>query len=355
MITARRFFNIVKETTLVSNELVVRLHTPAGWTYSFEKSFFRNAERSYWWLTHVDTDIILPHSDAAEETKSNPPPPQLITTPTSLTVTQDDSSSIANLSVANTWEQTNVLCQKHQNDSPIHSPSSSNPNNTTIDVSMKSDIWTITDTMNNDIERVLTDLQDSPKAFTQSLQTDIKHYIDNAIATAFTNHKGFTTMAEITDKSHKSAALEKELKVKKESLNEAEIQHKKAVNKMEGRFHFLTNKMEKFENQIQTKIHMLTSQTSQFLETKKDEFTTKMEDSMTTFLTKYKPWPPPSWTWEIKQNKCSSGVAFIKKSISFALRCISCSSSKNSVRLLFPNFTDSWATQPPIRIQTGLI
>ena len=159
-------FNVIKETTLVWNELVIRLHATAGWTYSFKKSFFRNTERYHRGLTRVGTDIILQRSEVAEETKSNPPPQQSVTPPTSLPVTRDDLSSIANLSVANTWKQTNVLRANHPIESLIQSSSSPSPNNTTIDVSIKSYIWTITDTMDNDIEHILNDLQDSPRAFT---------------------------------------------------------------------------------------------------------------------------------------------------------------------------------------------
>ena len=281
MITARRFFNIVKETTLVSDELVIRLHTTAGWTYSFEKSFFRKAERSHRRLTRVGTDVILQPSEAAEESKDNPPPQQTLNTPTSLPITQDDSSSIANLSVADTWEKTNIGNITHES-----SPSANN--NTTIDVSLKSDLRSLTNAMNNDIEQALTDLQNSPRpTFTQPLQSDLRHYIDNAIATAFTTNEGSTTMAEISSKLEQIKNLEKEMRTKKEVLNQAEIQYKKASEKMDGRFHFLTSKMDKFENQLQGKLDMVLTQTSQFIDSKKTEIITKMDESMRIFSTKF--------------------------------------------------------------------
>ena len=158
----------------------------------------------------MGTDVILQPSEAAEESKDNPPPQQTLSTPTSLPITQDDSSSIANLSVADTWEKTNI----HRGN--ITHESSPSANNTTIDVSLKSDIWSLTNAMNNDIEQALTDLQNSPQpTFTQPLQSDLKYYIDNAIATAFTTNEGSTTMAEISTKLEQIKTLEKEMRIKK--------------------------------------------------------------------------------------------------------------------------------------------
>ena len=162
MITDRRFYNIVKETSLISSQLIICLHTISGWTYSFEKAFFRNTKRYHRRLNHVGNDIVLyPATDAAEETKSTTFSQKSTNTPSSLPVTQDDTSSIENLSVADTSEQNKTIRANLGHDFPSTSSLSNSANNTTLDVSKKSEIRDITNTMNNDINQVLADLQDS--------------------------------------------------------------------------------------------------------------------------------------------------------------------------------------------------
>ena len=122
----------------------------------------------------MGSDIVLHTTDdAVEESKIN--------TPNSLPVTQDDTSSIENLSVADTWEQNNKVTATPTHNSSPRSPLSNSANNTTIDVSMKSEIRDITDTMDNDINQVLADLQDSPQSISRPLQSDLRKLIANKI------------------------------------------------------------------------------------------------------------------------------------------------------------------------------
>ena len=231
MITARRFYNIIKETSLISDKLVIRHHTASGWTYSFEKAFFRNAERYHRRLNRVGSDIVLHTTDdAVEESKIN--------TPNSLPITQDDTSSIENLSVADTWEQNNKATATPGHNSSPTSPLSHSANNTTMDVSMKSEILDTTNTMDNDINKVLADLQDSPQSISRPLQSDLRKLITNEIANSFHSHTGFKTINEINAKLDQISILERDLRICKETLNQTEIQYKKAIEKMEGRFHF---------------------------------------------------------------------------------------------------------------------
>ena len=287
LITARRFFNIVKETSLISDKLVIRHHTTSGWTYSFEKGFFRNAERYHRRINRVGNDLIL-HTidDAVEETKSTTFSQKSTNTPTSLPITQDDTSSIENLSVADTWEQTNTITAHSRRDSSPTSPLSNSANNTTVDVSMKSEIRNITDTMNDDINKVMADLQDSPQSFTRPLQATIREFITNEIANSFTNLTGFKTASDITTKLDQVTVLERDLRIRKENFNQVEIQYKKSIEKMESRFHFLTNKVDKFESQLQNKLDTVTSQTTQLVDSKRDEILRKMDESMRLMNTK---------------------------------------------------------------------
>ena len=287
LITARRFFNIVKETSLISDKLVIRHHTTSGWTYSFEKGFFRNAERYHRRINRVGNDLIL-HTidDAVEETKSTTFSQKSTNTPTSLPITQDDTSSIENLSVADTWEQTNTITAHSRRDSSPTSPLSNSANNTTVDVSMKSEIRNITDTMNDDINKVMADLQDSPQSFTRPLQSTIREFITNEIANSFTNLTGFKTASDITTKLDQVTVLERDLRIRKENFNQVEIQYKKSIEKMESRFHFLTNKVDKFESQLQNKLDTVTSQTTQLVDSKRDETLRKMDESMRLMNTK---------------------------------------------------------------------
>ena len=55
---------------------------------------------------------------------------------------------------------------------------------------------------------------------------------------------------------------------------------------MDGHFHFLTNKMDKFESQLQGKLDLLTLQTKHFLDSKKDAIVKNMDGSMRLLNTK---------------------------------------------------------------------
>ena len=287
MITARCFYNIVKETSLISNKLVIRLHTTSGWTYSFEKAFFRNAERYHRRLNWVGKDNLFhPATDAAKETKSTTLSIKLTNTPCSLPVTQDDTSSIKNLSVADTRDQNNTIRASPGRNSPSSSPVATSANNTTVDISMKSDIREITNTMDNNINQALTDLQNSLQSYTDPIHSKLQQFILDAIENSFNKHTGFSTIKDIDTKPDQITALESDLRIQKEHIHQTEIQYKKAIDKMDGRFHFLTNKMDKFETQLQGKFDILTSQTKQFIDSKKDAVINRMDESMRLLNTK---------------------------------------------------------------------
>ena len=180
--------------------------------------------------------------------------------------TLDDTSSIDELSVADTWEQTNF----DRNDSPqILSPS---PLNTTTDISMKSDIKKITDTMTRDIDQTLDELN-YKKSYTEPLQSSLRQFISNEIAARFTEHTGFKDTTDVKETLDQINSLERDLRVKKETLNQAEIQYKKGVEKMDNRFRFITNKMEKYESLIDSRIEIMTAQAKKIINSKKEKAT----------------------------------------------------------------------------------
>ena len=74
--------------------------------------------------------------------------------------------------------------------------------------------------------------------YNKLLQTSLRQFISNKIAALFTEHTGFTTITEINEKLNQINSLERSLRIKKENLNQAEIQYKKGIDKMENRFHF---------------------------------------------------------------------------------------------------------------------
>ena len=140
--------------------------------------------------------------------------------------------------------------------------------------------------MGYDINQALVDLQNSPQSYTDPIPSNLQTFILEAIDNSFNKHTKFSTIKDIDDKLNQITALDRDLRIRKEHIHQTEIQYKKAIDKMDGRFHFLTNKMDKFETQLQGKFDMLTSQTKQFIDSKKDVVMNSMDESIRLLNTK---------------------------------------------------------------------
>ena len=93
-------------------------------------------------------------------------------------------------------------------------------------------------------------------------------------------------MNKINAKLNQINSIERDLRVKKESSNQLELQYKKGIEKMDNHFHFISSRMDKYESTLQHTVNNMAAQTKKHLDSKKEHATRQIDTLMSSLHTR---------------------------------------------------------------------
>ena len=247
-ITPRRYFNIVRSTSLVSDQLVFRQQTTRGFHYLIQKKFFSLATRHNRQITRQNTRTSPPTfkpNEAVNESKSESPTNSDSTTsfteiptlnnhnsndgghesPTIIGTPSGSESSIDSLSIGDTWESTN---QMNRTTSPADDRSQINTPTSVVspvpeDISPT--VTKITKQMNRDIKQTITAVREADSNDNNHLKISTRQYIDAEVQRLIDEKA--THLQGLEDKVSRMEKLFDDIQTSKENLDTLEDQYKK--------------------------------------------------------------------------------------------------------------------------------
>ena len=264
-LTSKRLFNVIKNTDLVREKVIMRVSSITGFIYLIDKHFFNKVERhirikNRQTSTQPDP-TTQPSPDNTPSTKSSssfvklPPsakdasdttPPKSPHSQRDDTPSPTDAASIGQISMEDTWQDMNAKLAADVTDvAPT-------PDKTLISASkdtspnIPSTVTKIADLMDQNIAETLHDINTPPHNTDTDLQHEIKNYITNEIAQVFSTKFSAVNQRLILLENHMDSIkdIENRLRDKHDTL---EQEYLKKSQKLHQRFHWVNSKMDEYE------------------------------------------------------------------------------------------------------------
>ena len=181
-ISTKRLFNIIRSTSLVSDQIIFRQQTTSGFLYFIDVKFFKLAERHHRQISRRQSTL-----------RSRPPSPKSnagnsdsdstiieITTHTDASKRPEKESSIGSLSIGDTWEDTsNKNKNKKNKNTRMSTPEKPSPPRNPVPTS----VTNLEEIMDNEITDTMVEIctPTKPKA-SEHLSNDIQLFIRTEVS-----------------------------------------------------------------------------------------------------------------------------------------------------------------------------
>ena len=300
-VAAKRFYNVIKLTQLLSDKLILRVTSITGQIYLIDKKYMANVNRHVRFKTRETTNAATTEGDTPSPTSTssfvdistqfktptheNPP----TSPPSGFAQPQLDSTYTGNLSMEETWEDMNRKVAHRTppqvNKTPVQTPAK----DVTVDVPVPASVTKITDMMEHDIASTMHDITTHQSGDTVALQTEMKSFITTEI-----NHIWSGKLSDINlrivDLDNRINSV-KELETNYMQRNATlEQEYAQKNDKLHKRLHWVNTKMEeyekkfesKFENDLQTSIDSIQAKFNEYHQKCVSELDERMKEFQDT-------------------------------------------------------------------------
>ena len=247
-ITAKRLFNIVRSTTLVSEQLLFRQQTTSGFLYFINNKFYKLAERHFRRVSRRQSSTkdklkspkITPKSNHSTTGSSNSSTiieiPSTIPTDNANKPTSKNNSTIGSLSIGDTWEDTSLGKEKSSATTKPPSKTPSSPADNPISTS----VTDITAIMDKDITDTMVEITTPMRPSQYLLNEQLLVAIKNEIS------------AQLDKYLHGNLKID-EIRHAHEFVEKFDEDYKAGAEKIRARMSWVNANMESYEKKFLTK------------------------------------------------------------------------------------------------------
>ena len=286
-LTAKRLFNIVRSTTLVSEQLLFRQQTTGGFTYFIDNKFYKLAERHF-------RRVSRRQSSAQGKSKSPEQPPQsnhsttdssnastIIEIPSTIPTANDNKptskdSTIGSLSIGDTWEDTSRAKAKSFPSNTTKPPSKTT--NSQANENISNSVTDITAIMEKDITDTMVEISTPAKSLRHVSRDQIQNIITNEVSTQLDKYL------------HGNLKLD-EIREAHEFVEKFEEDYKAGAEKIRARMSWINANMESYEKKFHTRLEdafqIVIADAKESIRTLQQIFTEQIENMSSEIQTKY--------------------------------------------------------------------
>ena len=307
-VTAKRLYNVIKLTQLLSDKLILRVTSITGQIYLIDKKYMANVNRHVRFKNRettpaATTDDVTNNERTSEHTPSptstssfveisnqfktpthkNPTP----SPPSGFAQPQLDNASTGQLSMEDTWEDMNRKVA-HRTPQVTKTPVPMPANDVNVDIPVPASVTKITNMMENDIANMMQDITTHQSSDTMTLQTEMKNFISTEINQIWSTKLSDINLriVDLDNRLNSVKEIEDTYMQRNATLEQEYAQKNDKVHK---RLHWVNAKMDeyekkftnKFENDLRTSIESIQEKFDGYYK----KCVSKLDDQMQEFHT----------------------------------------------------------------------